>query len=169
MKRPGRLTIALVFVVLCLIWGSTWAVIQIGLEGVPPFTGVSIRFLIAAVVMLARIPVRFLIVRLAAIVPFVLFALLLPFIGTGPTTGLIVTRKILSLPCGGASMANRTSLRWPGSRIIRCGVTSKPSLPGSATLTRRSLAVPGLAIIAGVTRTYIRSRPRFWTSTSARR
>jgi drug/metabolite transporter (DMT)-like permease len=53
MKRPGRLTIALVFIVLCLIWGSTWAVIQIGLEGVPPFSGVSIRFVIAAIVMLA--------------------------------------------------------------------------------------------------------------------
>ena len=46
MKRPGRLTITLVFIVLCLIWGSTWAVIQIGLEGVPPFSGVSIRFVI---------------------------------------------------------------------------------------------------------------------------
>jgi drug/metabolite transporter (DMT)-like permease len=53
MKRPARLTIALVFVALCLIWGSTWAVIQIGLEGIPPFSGVSIRFLIAALVMLA--------------------------------------------------------------------------------------------------------------------
>ena len=53
MKPPGRLTIVLAFVVLCLIWGSTWAVIQIGLEGVPPFSGVSIRFLIAALVMLA--------------------------------------------------------------------------------------------------------------------
>jgi drug/metabolite transporter (DMT)-like permease len=55
MKRPGRLTIALVFIVLCMIWGSTWAVIQIGLEGVPPFSGVSIRFVIAALVMLALI------------------------------------------------------------------------------------------------------------------
>ena len=53
MKRPGRLAITLVFIVLCLIWGSTWAVIQIGLEGVPPFSGVSIRFVIAAIVMLA--------------------------------------------------------------------------------------------------------------------
>lgn len=44
---------------------------------------------VAAIVMQARIPARFVIVRLAAIVPFVLFALLLPFIGTGPTTEIL--------------------------------------------------------------------------------
>ena len=33
------------------IWGTTWAAIRVGLEGLPPFTGVAIRFAIAAVVM----------------------------------------------------------------------------------------------------------------------
>ena len=50
-RRPSRATIVLVFALLCLIWGSTWAAIQIGLEGVPPFTGVSLRFAIAALVL----------------------------------------------------------------------------------------------------------------------
>jgi drug/metabolite transporter (DMT)-like permease len=53
MNPPSRTTIVVVFVVLCLIWGSTWAVIQIGLQGVPPFTGVSLRFLIAGLIMMA--------------------------------------------------------------------------------------------------------------------
>jgi drug/metabolite transporter (DMT)-like permease len=30
-----------------VIWGTTWSVIQIGLEGIPPFTGVALRFTIA--------------------------------------------------------------------------------------------------------------------------
>jgi len=37
---------------LILIWGTTWAAIRVGLEGLPPFTGVSIRFLLAAVLLI---------------------------------------------------------------------------------------------------------------------
>jgi len=36
------------FLSLCLIWGSTWLGIKIGLEGIPPFTGAGYRFIIAA-------------------------------------------------------------------------------------------------------------------------
>ncbi len=39
--------------VLILIWGTTWAVIRIGLRGLPPFTGVALRFGIAAIVLYA--------------------------------------------------------------------------------------------------------------------
>ena len=41
------------FALLILIWGTTWAAIRIGLQGVPPFTGVAVRFAIAGVVLLA--------------------------------------------------------------------------------------------------------------------
>ena len=43
--------------VLILIWGTTWAAIRIGLEGLPPFTGASLRFILAGSVLitLARI------------------------------------------------------------------------------------------------------------------
>ena len=34
-----------------LIWGTTWAAIRIGLAGVPPFAGVSIRFALAALLL----------------------------------------------------------------------------------------------------------------------
>ncbi len=57
---PGRLHLA--FVVLTVIWGSTWAVIRLGLEGVPPLTGVALRFAIAGAILLAmvrRFRVRF--------------------------------------------------------------------------------------------------------------
>jgi drug/metabolite transporter (DMT)-like permease len=36
------------FALLTLIWGTTWAVIRVGLRSVPPFTGVSLRFAIGA-------------------------------------------------------------------------------------------------------------------------
>lgn len=37
---------------LILIWGTTWAAIRIGLQGIPPFTGVALRFALAATVLL---------------------------------------------------------------------------------------------------------------------
>jgi drug/metabolite transporter (DMT)-like permease len=45
-----------------LLWGTTWAAIRIGLQGVPPFLGVSLRFAIAGVLLFAlafRMRVRF--------------------------------------------------------------------------------------------------------------
>lgn len=40
------------FAVVTLIWGSTWAAIRLGLEGIPPFAGVALRFAVASVVLL---------------------------------------------------------------------------------------------------------------------
>lgn len=36
---------------LCLVWGSTWPIIKIGLEAVPPFLAAGVRFLIAGIVL----------------------------------------------------------------------------------------------------------------------
>ena len=36
-----------------MIWGTTWAAIQVGLRGVPPFTGVALRFALSGLVLLA--------------------------------------------------------------------------------------------------------------------
>jgi drug/metabolite transporter (DMT)-like permease len=51
---PGRLYGA--FLLLTLIWGTTWAVIRLGLEGIPPLTGVALRFAIAGALLLALVP-----------------------------------------------------------------------------------------------------------------
>lgn len=40
--------IPLLYALVCLIWGSTWLAIKIGLEGVPPFLGAGLRFSLAA-------------------------------------------------------------------------------------------------------------------------
>ena len=48
----------LVFAVLVLVWGTTWGAIRVGLNGLPPFTAVAIRFAIATVILLALARLR---------------------------------------------------------------------------------------------------------------
>jgi drug/metabolite transporter (DMT)-like permease len=48
----GRLVDYATLGLLTLIWGTTWAAIRIGLRGIPPFTGVALRFAIGAVALL---------------------------------------------------------------------------------------------------------------------
>ncbi len=43
----------LVWLLLCLIWGSTWMFIKLGLQDLPPFTFAGIRFVIASVILAA--------------------------------------------------------------------------------------------------------------------
>src|SRR3954465_13174068 len=60
MRAPVTPTRALTWAVLALlilIWSTTWAVIRVGLRGIPPFTGVALRFALAAAVLLALVPV----------------------------------------------------------------------------------------------------------------
>lgn len=52
MGPPGRFLTVATFAALCLIWGTTWAVIRIGLEGIPPLTGVAARFAVASLLLL---------------------------------------------------------------------------------------------------------------------
>lgn len=39
---------AALYALLCLIWGSTWVAIKVGLVGVPPFLAAGLRFLLSA-------------------------------------------------------------------------------------------------------------------------
>jgi drug/metabolite transporter (DMT)-like permease len=48
MNRTG-LKIFLVYVILCLIWGSTWIVIRFGLESLTPIFSAGLRFAVASV------------------------------------------------------------------------------------------------------------------------
>jgi drug/metabolite transporter (DMT)-like permease len=54
--KPSRALTWAVLALLILIWSTTWAVIRVGLRGVPPFTGVALRFALAAAVLLALAP-----------------------------------------------------------------------------------------------------------------
>lgn len=52
------------YIVICLIWGSTWMAIRIGLDSVPPVTGAGIRFLVASV--LVVLILRFMDIKIQA-------------------------------------------------------------------------------------------------------
>jgi len=57
---------AALYALLCLIWGSTWLAIKVGLVGVPPFLGAGLRFLLSTLVvgfMLAGRRTRFALTR----------------------------------------------------------------------------------------------------------
>ncbi|HEY0513373.1 MAG TPA: EamA family transporter [Thermoanaerobaculia bacterium] len=54
--KPERLSTGAALAALILIWGTTWAAIRVGLRGIPPFTGVALRFAIASAVLLALVP-----------------------------------------------------------------------------------------------------------------
>ena len=43
---------SIVWVILCLIWGTTWIFIKIGLEDLPPITFAVARFVLAAMMLL---------------------------------------------------------------------------------------------------------------------
>ncbi len=47
--------VTFLYVLVCLIWGSTWIAIKFGLEGVPPFLGAGLRFALAAAVLWALV------------------------------------------------------------------------------------------------------------------
>jgi drug/metabolite transporter (DMT)-like permease len=48
----------LVWLLLCLIWGSTWLFIKLGLSDLPPFTFAGIRFVIACSILFTLIAAR---------------------------------------------------------------------------------------------------------------
>ena len=48
----------MVWLLLCLIWGSTWLFIKLGLEDLPPFTFAGIRFVIASAILFGIIKAR---------------------------------------------------------------------------------------------------------------
>jgi drug/metabolite transporter (DMT)-like permease len=50
--------IAFLYCSICLIWGSTWLAIKIGLNGLPPFLGAGLRFTISAAVIFGFVLVR---------------------------------------------------------------------------------------------------------------
>jgi drug/metabolite transporter (DMT)-like permease len=50
--RPSRLLSYLILLLLTCIWGTTWSAIRVQLRGIPPFTGVALRFALAGAVLL---------------------------------------------------------------------------------------------------------------------
>jgi drug/metabolite transporter (DMT)-like permease len=49
---------AVLYAALCLIWGSTWLAIKVGLMGVPPFLAAGLRFVLSAALVAAVLVAR---------------------------------------------------------------------------------------------------------------
>jgi drug/metabolite transporter (DMT)-like permease len=49
---------AFLYALMCLIWGSTWLAIKLGLDGVPPFLGAGLRFVLSALIVGAVLVAR---------------------------------------------------------------------------------------------------------------
>jgi drug/metabolite transporter (DMT)-like permease len=52
-----RSPVVLAYAAMCLIWGSTWMMIKIGLRGAPPVTSVAVRMTIASLIVAALLRV----------------------------------------------------------------------------------------------------------------
>lgn len=53
-----RVKVIIGIVVVCVIWGTTWVAIKIGLRSIPPMLGASLRFLLASLFLLGLIEFR---------------------------------------------------------------------------------------------------------------
>jgi putative membrane protein PagO len=58
MRRTTSYLIVVVYAAMCLIWGSTWIMIKLGLRGAPPMTAVAVRFILAALLVHVIIAIR---------------------------------------------------------------------------------------------------------------
>ena len=50
-RAPSALLTHGLLALLCLVWGSTWLVVKLGLRDVPPFTAAAMRFTVAGICM----------------------------------------------------------------------------------------------------------------------
>jgi drug/metabolite transporter (DMT)-like permease len=56
--KSERIRIYIAFATACLVWGSTWLAIKVGLSGVPPFLGAGLRFFIASIILYVIVKAR---------------------------------------------------------------------------------------------------------------
>ncbi|HEU4364215.1 MAG TPA: DMT family transporter, partial [Candidatus Krumholzibacteria bacterium] len=55
---PSRTVVVAAYLGACLIWGSTWMAIKVGLRGAPPLTSIAVRMTLAAAIVFVILRVR---------------------------------------------------------------------------------------------------------------
>ncbi len=55
---PSRTAVVSAYLGACLVWGSTWMAIKLGLRGAPPLTSIAVRMTIASLIVLAILRIR---------------------------------------------------------------------------------------------------------------
>ena len=56
--KSEQLKILLGYIFICLVWGSTWTVIRIGLDSLTPFISAGIRFFLASLIILFIVKIK---------------------------------------------------------------------------------------------------------------
>jgi drug/metabolite transporter (DMT)-like permease len=139
---PERLKIVLAFLVVCLVWGSTYVAVRFALESMPPFLMGAIRFFTAGLALYAWMRLRGVPrPEKAHLLPTLLVGILV--IGFG-TTSVALAEKYL--PSGMVSLlvatmpVNVVLLRWlkPGG-----------SYPGGRVVAGLFFAIVGLVVLLG--------------------
>ena len=106
--RRGRLVNYATLGLLTLIWGTTWAAIRLGLRGIPPFTGVALRFAIGAAALLAA--ARALGVRLRGVGPASLASVVPPEPATAAVSAAPAVPAVSAAPA--APVATTAASPW---------------------------------------------------------
>jgi drug/metabolite transporter (DMT)-like permease len=56
--RTERVKITVGFIIISLIWGTTWLAIKVGLDSIPPLYAISMRFTLASIVLYLLLKIR---------------------------------------------------------------------------------------------------------------
>jgi drug/metabolite transporter (DMT)-like permease len=137
-NKSSSASVVLAYAAMCVIWGSTWMAIKVGLRGAPPLTSIAVRMMIASalvaiIVLVRRIPVpregRF--VRLGIFLGF--FHIVLPYtfvyygeqrISSGLAAVLYATLPLFVVVLARAALDNPfTARKLAGVAIGLAGVT----------------------------------------------
>jgi drug/metabolite transporter (DMT)-like permease len=100
-----RLKISFGFIIICILWGSSWAATKLALEAIPPFLGLGIRFSIASIILgviiitqRLRVPhdtgfwkLIFILCTASFMIPFVLFYWAQMYVDSGLASVLFST------------------------------------------------------------------------------
>ena len=174
MTPRNRLAIALAFAGICLIWGTTWLAIKIGLRDAPPVTSVGLRFVIAGCVLYAVAALRGAIVpfadlpwRLVVVYGVCLFGCnyVLTYISEEGLTSGLTAVLFATMPFftfflrAWLFRESTTAAMWIGTAIAFAGV-AVISLDGAVGGTwPYALAILGAALLASYANLYGKSRP----------
>lgn len=163
-----RLPVIAAYCGMCLIWGTTWLAIKIGLHTLGPLTGVGVRFIIAAVFLYAVAavsgalrPLRDVPWKLVAVFAITLFGLnyILTYtaetrLDSGLVSVLFGTLPFFTFGFGHAMVRERTTPRiWLGALIAFGGVaviSLAGQVRGSPLFALCAIAAAGVSAFANV-------------------
>lgn len=165
----ARATILAAYAGMCLIWGTTWLAIKVGLQYLPPVSGVGLRFVIAGLFLYGiaairgeTLPVSKLPWKLICVLALTLFGLnyVLTYtaevrLSSGLVAVLFGTLPFFTFAFGHHLVGERTTLRtWIGAVLAFGGVaviSLAGDLHGSLLF---GLAAIGAASISGFANVY---------------